>query len=933
MISFLKHIKFITSILFCILFISAKAANVDHCKFFEVRYKDSLVAKNETNILYNTIKINNPNRKFIRLGITVKIPSGWKLLSKDSLLSGREIFCALQPNSTKSIPLNLLRLPKTKACWDSIKIFVRVPDVTDRHIYYCHLKPEADPKFIAEYITEDLLFYERPDSVQLSFHLKNTGNIDDTYTLQWQNQNMLLNDKNVIKLDPGRDTIYNWALKLSASQWQKLCHENIALCIKGSGMNSYTHLYKLSRPRHNIKENSSPYAQIPLTIEGGMINQNNRLNYYGAARGDIHFGNRNDLRFYYKSKQFGTEVYGIQQNMYLVDYIYHDWKLSAGTIQPIQRYFLSNGRGFGISHNFNNNLEVAVTANLRDRNFYYSSNNFSTQVRYQLGKIGCTNTISSNFDDQNHLNGYVLSGTAQLLNTQKAVLSVQAGTGLSQKTRDIEGVKKQTWGFTGGYKFSFRQDNNWTINSSVEYYDKNFPGINNGMTVQMHQVAREFNKKFAGLFYSSSYLNTRYYTDTLYNTDILKYNSERYGVNAGLKDTRNSLMISTGLLNEGGIGSQTDLDNMVFFDVNYSYQKDKKISVLLNSQNAFKNNVGSNNASVFVTSTMASVNVGWPGIMATYTRKPVLGYDGPSQNVKSYDVTLCGGPFMKFNFFKSRLSGMVKFQVSKSVYDQIVRSAVVGSVNYLNDKIGTSIQLAGNIPTSNILTNGHQLPVTEEKFLTLSISKQLNVPVITKRKLYTMTLVLFNDHNNNGLLDAKEELLKDVQILVNGNQILLTDKKGEARYVNITKGNYAIEFNTIQSKGLVPVNGILQSVSLEKNTTITIPYKKGTIVSGKIKIIKDAYSKTKFTADGIKVIAVDTSGKTYSTVADIEGDYSFSLPAGIYTISLNPQAFEGSDFIPDKLSYKVDLFKNNEDKTGFTITQKPRKVEFLNRIK
>jgi hypothetical protein len=77
------------------------------------------------------------------------------------------------------------------------------------------------------------------------------------------------------------------------------------------------------------------------------------------------------------------------------------------------------------------------------------------------------------------------------------------------------------------------------------------------------------------------------------------------------------------------------------------------------------------------------------------------------------------------------------------------------------------------------INNGHQLPVTEEKFLTLSISKQLNVPVITKRKLYTMTLVLFNDHNNNGLLDAKEELLKDVQILVNGNQILLTEKKAK----------------------------------------------------------------------------------------------------------------------------------------------------------
>jgi len=927
-ISIKKTIRYCIKLSFiCNLVLITYTANAQHCKFFEIYYKDSLVASSEKNILFNNIKIINPAQKTMRLGITIKIPNGWKTLSKDEILNGKEIIYNFTPKMEKNISINLLKQQKTSASWDSVTIDVRVIDVVHSHPYAFHLRAEADPKFTARYITEGLELAERPEVVPLSFRIKNTGNIEDTYTIQWQNQYMQLNDKSILKLNPGDDTLYTYLLKIPSALWGDFRHENISLCINGSGHNSYTHIYKLRKPRHVIKETKSPYLSLPISLEGGLISQNNVLNYYGAIRGDIHISERDNVNFYYKSKQFGNEIYGIQQNMYLINYQHDTWKFSAGMIQSPQRFFLSNGRGFSVSHAIDDHTEISLAAILKDPNFYYTSNNYTASAKYRIGKYNVAQILSTNFDDVNHLNGYVLSNSIQLINTKTLNLVVNGGMGIQEKTHEVPGVKRTTTGLTGSYKLQYKIDD-WSINSNVEYFDKNFPGINNGMMMQMHQITRDFKKKFAGIFYSSSYLNTRYFTDTLYNTDILKYNSERFGFSSGMKDKRNSLMLSTGIMNENGIGSQTDLNHMAFLDVNYTLKAGKYVGAMIGSQNAFKNNVGVAKENVLITSTMASVNIGWPGFMFTYTRRPIFSYDNNAQKISSYDETMTGGPFIKYHFFKGKLNGMLKYQFSKSVYDEVVRTSVAGGINYMNDKIGTSIQISGNIPTSSV-TSGHQLPISEDKFLTVSLIKQLNIPVITHRMFYDMKLVLYNDVNNNNKKDDKEDALENLQVNVNNTELLVTNKHGAAKFLNIEKGLYTLEFNTMPSKGLVPINGLIQNVYVGDNKPIYIPYKKGRLIKGHVTVIRDSFSKTIFTADEIKITATDSAGRIYTTVTNTGGNFSFSLPAGIYTVSLNPEAFEGSDFTPLKMSFTADLYKNKEDQVSFIIKQKPRKVRFL----
>lgn len=911
-----------------LLCLSEKKAQAQHCKFFEISFKDSLVADNENNILFNTIKIKNPGIKRIRLNIVIDIPQNWKSLTRDQYVSGKEIKYELAPGQTRNISLNLLKLPKTPAEWDSVKIAVRVPDVTDTHSYYYHLRAKADPRMTAQYLTEDIDLEKKPDNIPLGFTLKNTGNITDVYTVSWQSQYLELDDKTQIKLAPGKDTTFTYYLNIPHDKWHDWYNNNIVLLIKGSGNNSYTHAYRVIKHRNSVKETESAYPVIPLTLEAGGLNQKDRYLYYFGARGSIHFGESNDLNFFYKSKQLGSEVYGIQQNMYLIDYSYHNWHASAGTIPSIQRFFISNGRGFSTGYRWNDKKEITIAATLRDPNFYYTSNNFSLVARYPIGKILSKSTLTANLDNDKALNGYIFSNEMQIIKNSRMSLDVNADVGLEEKTRSVPGIKKETIGGGAGYTFSYKSDQ-WNFYSNIEYYNNTFPGLNKGLSLQSHQLTYNFSNTFVGAFYSSNYLNTTYFKDTLYNTDVLKYNTEKYGITTGIKDQSNSLGLSFGIMKFTGI-SEFGLNNLYFTDLNYMWKPAKDMYIMLNSQNAFKDKVDVKGSTAYITSSMSSFKYKWMGFSAAYTSRPIFGQENFNEVITSYDETISGGPFVNYHFFRDRLSGLVKYQVSKSVYDQVIRTSVGGNINYNSAKLGLNVQFYANVPLTDISSGSNKLPYSEERFMNLSVTKQLMVPVVTNRKRYDLELVLFRDANNNGRKDKKESAIKKLRVEINDKEVLYTDDDGRINYRNVEKGVYSIRLFPVDKMGLIPSNGMEQAVSVSGNTTLEIPYKRGKKVTGNIKIIRDSFSTTVYGADNIKIIATDTSGKRFNTFSDNAGNFSFYLPAGIYTISLNPTAFESGDFKPDQISFKADLINKEEEKIFFTIRQKARKVRFLN---
>jgi len=923
--------RIVIAALFSLLTFSVEQAQAQHCKFYEISFKDSLVADNENNILFNTIRLKNPGVKRIRLSVIISIPQNWKSLTRDQYVSGKEIKYELVPGQVKNMSLNLLKQPKTPADWDSVKIAVWVKNVTDTHWHYYHIRAKAEPRMSAQYITEDIDLEKKPDNIPLSFTLKNTGNVADNYTITWQNQYLELEDKLQIRLAPGKDTTVTYYLNIPNEKWHNWYNTNTVLLIKGSGNNSYTHAYRIIKHRSFIKETESAYPVIPLTLEAGGLNQKDRYLYFLGVRGSVHFGENNDLNFFYRSKQLGSEVYGIQQNMYLVDYSYHKWHISAGTIPSVQRFFISNGRGVSTGYRWNEKKEIIVAATLRDPNFYYTSNNFSLLARYPIGNVLCKSTVTANLDNDKALNGYVLSNEMQIIKNSHLSLDVNADAGLEEKTRFVPGIKRETIGGGAGYTFSYKTDQ-WSFYSNAEYYNNTFPGLNKGLSLQSHQLTYNFNNTFLGAFYSSNHLNTTYFKDTLYNTDVLKYNTEKYGITTGIKDPNNSVGLSFGIMKFTGI-SEFGLNNLYFADLNYMWKPAKDMYIMINSQNAFKDKVDAKRSNAYITSTLSSFKYKWVGFSAAYTSRPIFGQENFNEVIKSYDETISGGPFLNYHLFKDKLSGLVKYQVSKSVYDQVIRTSLGGNLNYNSVKLGLSMQFYANIPLTNISSGGNKLPYSEERFMNLSVTKQLMVPVVTNRKRYNLELVLYRDGNNNSRKDKAEPAIKKIRVEINDNEVLYTDDEGTIKYRNIEKGTYTLRLFPVEKLGLIPSNGMEQIVSVTGNTTLEIPYKKGKRVTGNIKIIRDSFSTTVYGADNIKITAIDTGGKKFNTFSDNAGNFSFYLPAGIFTVSLNPAAFEGGDFKPDQMSYKADLIRKEEEKIFFTIRQKARKVRFLNTTK
>ena len=113
------------------------------------------------------------------------------------------------------------------------------------------------------------------------------------------------------------------------------------------------------------------------------------------------------------------------------------------------------------------------------------------------------------------------------------------------------------------------------------------------------------------------------------------------------------------------------------------------------------------------------------------------------------------------------------------------------------------------------------------------------------------------------------------------------------------------------------------------NTQMLIPFKKSRTITGHLAVEIDTISHTAVTIQNYRVTATDSSGEKFSDLTDAHGDFTLSLPAGKYTVALNPAAFADEAVKPTQISYNVDLVNNEEGIVTFKLVQKKRGVVFI----
>lgn len=915
-----KTQRIILLLLFTIAISHPAIAQEDVAEVFPVSFKDSLIASFNTKIIYNTLSINNTTADTVVFNGMIAVPEGWKNIAG----SQHAISIVIPPRSIRNTAINLVKQNNAPASWKQVKIVLWRAGEKDTMRYAYNLRAESFSAFRAKTTIQDIVLSDRPEVVSLGVHLKNSGNITDEFSLHWKNANFDIDKIIYITIEPGKDTVYYYPLKINAAEWNSLYKEVVSLYVKSNNNNLSVFEYKISRPQSLLKKHSSAYNHIPISVEGGLMSFGTNLMYSYGLKGQYKFG-EHFLSVSYRSKQFGQIQNIVQRNIINAEYSYKNWKVNAGQ-NSISNDFISVGNGLKVTYKANEQKEFTVAGIIHDEKMsIFQSDGIALSAKYPVGKYIVTQTAEANADMLQNTNGYVVRNNIQVVENKELSVNVNAGAGLEEQKNAPDG-KRTNADIAAGYKVTYSKPK-WEVLSQVDYQGANFPGIRKGLNVHQHGINLKQKHSYVGLIFNMNSIRRNYFKDTLYNSDVLTFNSIRYGIASGYFDKKNTITFGTGIFQQVGQSNIYTGNRNYYLDAGYIFKMDASgyNTINFSSQNVINNIAGSH-----TTSDMLQINTRYFGISGAYVKTPIIGTDATGNNISviGFNEYYNGGPSARFEFFKKTLRGNVRYLFFKTTRDNSTRSGVETNITYNTKKTGTYVNLTGYMPvTDNNTIQG--LPINQTRYAMLSVSQNINVPVLTNRRYYDLKVVVFYDVNNNSKKDKDEPSLKSVDLSIN-DEILMTNDLGEVKYENIEGGSYKLDLINAQVEDLVPVDGSLQSLVVNNNSTYEIPFKKGKVINGNIKVIADEFSVSKYNANLVKVIATDSNGRIYKTLTDDIGNFTMYVPAGEYTVSLNQENYNDSDFKPVQYSYNVDLINHENSFVVFEIRQKKRKVRYLN---
>lgn len=232
----------------------------------------------------------------------------------------------------------------------------------------------------------------------------------------------------------------------------------------------------------------------------------------------------------------------------------------------------------------------------------------------------------------------------------------------------------------------------------------------------------------------------------------------------------------------------------------------------------------------------------------------------------------------------------------------------------------------------------------DELNIGFGIRKQFGIPIPGK-KFVSLHAVIFKDLNGNHKLDQNEEGVDNMLVNVRALELFnspddsssvkketgedfISNKKGEIIYENIPNGIYRIKCSSLIPNGEWFDAGD-QDYKVDSKKTLYIPLTRGVRIKGSVLIERDKYSTHEIEVDlsRIRITAIDSSGKSYSVLTGVKGEFVINLPAGQYILSINESALgDNFTFIQNKI--ELDLSKNVENfSITFNAIERKRKIE------
>lgn len=882
-------------LLIILIFLFAEAGiSPAYAQSLQLSFDDSIVCSGKSMFATNIVKFVNVSKDSMPVKISVLIPKNWQFIgskNKEFILAPKEIL---------RIPLSFKKTAASSANWEKTALHINT-NLLDTSVTFLIKALPVYKCSIA--LTRDQLFVTNAaNPVAISVVIKNTGNIQDVYKLNFENEFLNLHKNVSVELKAGEADTITQKINISKTVFNALKNEKVYIQLKNVHDVFQLATCEVFKSSNSIKDRASAYDLVNAETETGVLVNGKRTAFYSAVGGQAKFGEAK-FNFNYRTKQFGVNN-NLYSNIFNINYNSKKLLLHVGRIID-NRFYYSTGNGMSVTY-ANRNKEWFFAGIIADKKLFLSSSSMNAGLKQNFKNWNVASDFAwgKQFGQSSVLQYHLLSYTG-LKNVQ---VQIGAGSGKFFNNKALA--------FAGQYKISF-ENKRWSIESKMVRSDRLFPGIQRGLKDDRQNIRLKFKNFSASIFYTRNKTFINYFRDTVYNSDALSINNERMGMSLQLMSSKGSFGVSSGEMSSSflaaGAGSYR------FVEGNLSKSLFKFILISGNASYGKNKSLLFNNKKVYFTNAYFRIASRWGGFNFSAMDLPQVDYitKAPTGILSTRNA----GPFVQVNLFK-KLSLYVNYQISKTAIDNGKTRMLISNINYTDPKHRISFSFSGMIPLvkSNVNTLGFN-----QTYMSFTFNKQFSLPLFFRQKYPTLKMVVFDDKNSDAKRQKEEKAIDSVKIVVDGAHF--QSKQGVASYKNLAKKNYSIEIFDLP-RGYAPMLGKIMNIDLKKNTTVFIPIVKSKIISGHVQVEDDSLSTTRFAAAGVKVTATDSTGNQYSSICNEKGEYFISVPANKYTVSLNPDAFDNA-FKPVQMQYAIDVVSKNE-KVNFYIKQAKRKVRLLN---
>ncbi|MCD2421420.1 carboxypeptidase-like regulatory domain-containing protein [Niabella pedocola] len=682
---------------------------------------------------------------------------------------------------------------------------------------------------------------------------------------------------------------------------------------------TYTKVLVLSNEKRALIASTTDAALINNSAQLSYWNADNGLSYYQlAARGAVEPAAGNALRYHLNLNYYTRPFSGAEMYDSWISYKNRHLGIQIGSISENLDYSLF---GSGVKLSFFPDSANTVSGYYMKNNYLIFSAVNNQRDAATIWAANYTHATERNTSSLSYLNGSdPFTGVqTNLVNGKsgwelKGDQSLELEAGYSRELL-LSDQQKAHNGYAGGLRYRYHSDK-WSILSDNYYSTPYYSGLRRGaLLLQEHVDYRVTPHKHIFAHYEVVNNTPRYegrYYPAFFNTKTAQYQlgfataMNRWLVNLRSYFYTQALrqkILSTDLaLRSASWHAAADISYSInrhgfMFSGDYGrvksnnpYLPGKNYSVLQGKFNYSFNQMGFN-------------------ALVQYNPFYLIQEPLPWQQGKFRQYSL--GPYFRFSFFDKRLELEASDNLSYYGY------YLGGWSNTAQGRAIFSFQNTWQAAAQVIYNSYEQYRGYNFLQTQVSITKsfmQKNAPGYK-----SLSVLFFGDKNADGIWNKDEYPVENVIAMLD-QSLAQSDRKGKISFTNLEPSAHKLRIENGNGWWLMtPVD-----IFLKHNQTLKIALVKTAAVSGKVVNEGSRFIQDALDLEGITVIAAGSQGERFTTITDAEGNFSFNLPAKLFSFTTETQ--NSGQFIANQ-PQSVNVKETGNPPVIFHLSDQSRKID------